>query len=886
MDMTYLEYCYADPYFYDTIRGASASSLGRVRRYRLQPDRDWSAWDIQRSGGWMHVGAPGAELPEQGWKIHCSATLENAQRLLEIVSDYCAAQGIPFKYLPTSADVIRSNVKYAPRGGSGKFITIYPVDAGETERILHDLDEEVGGEEGPYILSDLRYADGPLYVRYGAYKQQFVRNERDELVPALRRPDGELEPDHRMPVFSPPSWVETPAFVEAMKTSLGVSTRPDAFAYDIHEALHFSNGGGIYSATALGSGDRVVLKEARPHAGLAPDGRDAVQRLERERAFLERFRQLDQVVTPRDHFVQSGHHFLVEDLVEGLTLNKEMVTRNPLIRADQTRADRLAYRDWALAVMDDVEVAVRAFHAEGVVFGDLHPNNIIIDKEERPVFIDFEMAYTLDEDDVVAAGAPGYMAGDGRTGVPADMYSLGCMKLALFLPLTVLVPLDPPKLVQLVEQARRTFELPDSYCRAVLEHIGVDDRPAVSCLAAATREVIDAWDVSESEGVGAILGRIADGLWENADFSRADRIFPGDPRQFTENGVGIAFGACGNLLATPGDRMQSERVLDWIESATQGLTTPSFGFYDGIAGIAYTLRRFGRDTAADHLVDMLIQIDPEQLTSELYGGLSGIGLFLLEEARRAPRSELETALAKIRQVLTKRLQGPAEYIREVNGVPTAATGKAGLMHGWAGQALFWIGSYEATGDPGDLEHAVTAIDTDLSVCIEVDDGSLQVNEGWRTLPYVATGSLGIGLVLLRLRQHVQRSQDRVLLQKIVRCMGPDFAIQSNLFNGRAGFVYFLSVLAQTDDADLVEESELERHAAHLGTYAVLRKTGIHFPGEQIMRLSTDWASGSAGVHAVLERYRRVRFGTPVDTVGLPFIGLEPRDRVPDAFVTR
>ena len=72
----------------------------------------------------------------------------------------------------------------------------------------------------------------------------------------------------------------------------------------------------------------------------------------------------------------------------GITLNKAMVARNPLIRADQTREDRLAYRDWALGIMAEVEEALRSFHREGVVFGDLHPNNIIVTDEGRPVFID------------------------------------------------------------------------------------------------------------------------------------------------------------------------------------------------------------------------------------------------------------------------------------------------------------------------------------------------------------------------------------------------------------------------------------------------------------------------------------------------------------------
>jgi hypothetical protein len=57
------------------------------------------------------------------------------------------------------------NGKYAPRGSSGKIVTIYPADEVACERILADLGQLLDGEPGPYILGDLRYGAGPLYVR-------------------------------------------------------------------------------------------------------------------------------------------------------------------------------------------------------------------------------------------------------------------------------------------------------------------------------------------------------------------------------------------------------------------------------------------------------------------------------------------------------------------------------------------------------------------------------------------------------------------------------------------------------------------------------------------------------------------------------------------------
>ena len=50
--------------------------------------------------------------------------------------------------------------------------------------------------------------------------------------------------------------------------------------YRIEKALHFSNGGGVYAGTDTRDGRRVVLKEARPHAGLAADGQSRLSPLE------------------------------------------------------------------------------------------------------------------------------------------------------------------------------------------------------------------------------------------------------------------------------------------------------------------------------------------------------------------------------------------------------------------------------------------------------------------------------------------------------------------------------------------------------------------------------------------------------------------------------
>lgn len=880
MDMSYLPYCFADPQFYD--QPSRAKRGAGQQQYTLPRSVSWDGWTQQTSDGWHYVTPAGAKLPEQGWKIHASATLENANTILAEVADYCGRREIPFKFLPGKGDFMRANMKYASRSGSGKFITIYPADDAACQAIVEDLDQRIGGHDGPYILSDLRYSEGPLYLRYGGFAPMFVRDDDDRMVPAIRRPDGELEPDRREPTFLPPAWLDLPDFVRAQAAALGGSERPEEFPYQVIEALHFSNGGGIYRAKDLTNGAEVVLKEGRPHAGVGPDGVGAEKRLHREARFLDRLSDMPAVVTMDRTFACGGHEFLVEELVEGVTLQKELVVRSPLIKADSGRRERLAYRDWVLGVLGQVSDAVEEFHRRGVVFGDLHPNNVMVTPQDDARFIDFEMAYEVGETDVIPAGAPGFVAEDGRTGIDADRYSLGCMKLGMFVPLTVLLPLDPDKLHSMVATAQELFELGDEFCHSIIKDVALPEQAEQrSTLAARVGRLRDEWPISDASGREQIEAAIARGLDDSVDLSRADRVHPGDIRQFSEGGFGIASGACGVLLAHP-DSPHREEILDWVVDAIGDLRRPSFGFYDGLAGAAWTLRQFGRTRASEETLDRLLEGDLSQLTGDLYSGLAGIGIMLMdldaELAGDGPATHTSRSHAHetIRGLMQERLTEPRDgIVRQVNGQATVAVDRGGLLHGMTGQALYWIRSFERTGQSADLDRAKRALDQDIDLLVSAPDGSLQLNEGWRVLPYLGTGAIGVALAAMRYLQHRQDPDLVDVVVGVERNLTASFAAQSNLFNGRAGFVYFARRLLDSGLAKTTTPAEVDRQSELLGIHALTHKAGMVFPGEQLMRLSADWATGSAGVLATLRLIdAESGVGVPQD-FRYPMVGIDP-----------
>ncbi len=329
MDKRYELFCLADPLFYDS----PSSSRAAKQEFAVASPPLPGGWTRTSLGEWQVQVPPGDPVPAQGWKIHVSASQDNAERVLEEIFDYCVPRRISFKFLRGPLALHIRNAKYAPRGSSGKLATIYPADDDSCERILAELDSIVGGEHGPYILSDLRYARGPLYVRYGAFLQQHCQAAGGELVPAIRDHTGQLVPDVRGPVFTVPDWVDLPQFLAPHLAARNAVTVQD-LPYQIEQALHFSNGGGVYLGTDSATGERVVLKEARPYAGLAPTAPTPSPGCGASTTSCGSCPAWTSCPAPAATLEAGEHHFLVMDHIDGAPLNSLYAYRHPLIEAE------------------------------------------------------------------------------------------------------------------------------------------------------------------------------------------------------------------------------------------------------------------------------------------------------------------------------------------------------------------------------------------------------------------------------------------------------------------------------------------------------------------------------------------------------------------------
>ncbi|MGO1051831.1 class III lanthionine synthetase LanKC [Crossiella sp. CA198] len=836
IEVEYEKYCFVDRYFYDS----PAHRTAAVERYPLVSAPLPPHWQRSRRESWVVLHPQGAPTPDQGWKIHVSATPDGAAEVLETVAADCLLHRVPFKFLDSRAAVLAHNAKYAARGASGKFITLYPADETEFARALHRLDPQLAGRSGPYILNDLRWGQGPLYVRYGGFTERYCLTAEGELVPALADPEGNLVPDQRGPKFSPPSWVALP---EVLRPHLDRRRARAGLPYRVLRPLHFSNAGGVYLAEEPDGSRQLVLKEARPHAGLDVDGHDAVHRLANEHAMLTLLAGLPGVPTVLGRFTCWEHEFLALSHVEGVPLATELVRRYPLATAGADDAAVAGYTQWALEVVAKVTAAVAALHERGVVFGDLHPMNIMVGPDGRITLLDFELAAPVSAATRAPLGAPGYTAPPGVGGFDVDHYALAALRLALFLPLNSLCALAPGKVRSLCAAVLARFPLPPEYVRPILARLcaGAGSPPP------STRDPVPPAFATGPADLARLRERITAAIVAAATPQRADRLFPGDIAQFAEDGLGLAHGAAGVLYAlhTSGSGRFPE-YEDWLLRALARRGAGRPGLFAGGHGIALVLAEFGHIETAREVLERLAAATEACTGADLYEGLSGIGLTLLHLGRVIGRSWLtEWGLDLADRVAALVLAG----------VAAMPFGAPGLTRGGAGVALFLSRAHAEGGADELLDAAGRALHRDLQHAELTADGALQVRAGRRLLPYLAAGTAGIALAmaeLLRLRP------DPVFtgaLPAVQRALEAEFTIHSGLFTGRAGLVCALAALRGLPgvDGDRVQDT-LRGHVSRLAWHAVPHGGGLAFPGDALLRLSHDLATGSAGVllalHAV------------------------------------
>jgi serine/threonine protein kinase len=183
--------------------------------------------------------------------------------------------------------------------------------------------------------------------------------------------------------------------------------------------------GCVYKVTDRAHGNRVLaVKELHPNKLPADKARDAVVQFQTEARILTHISHPN-LPKVSDYFTEAGAYYIVMEYIYGKTLKNILDARS-----GKPLGEREAL-SWALQICRAVHF-LSVQKPRPIVFRDLKPSNIMIDRIGRVKLIDFGIARFFKQDkieDTYVYGTPGYAApeqyGIGQTDVRSDLFSLG-----------------------------------------------------------------------------------------------------------------------------------------------------------------------------------------------------------------------------------------------------------------------------------------------------------------------------------------------------------------------------------------------------------------------------------------------------------------------------
>lgn len=684
--------------------------------------------------------------PRQGWKLHLSATTRNADDVLAAALPFLLDRHVGFKFVRAPNMLETLNSARSHRGGSGKFVTIYPA-AEDVVEISDGLASILAEFEGPAILSDRRVQPGSIvHYRYGSFVGERVFTVDGMLIHVLRDPNDEAHEDRREAWFVLPDWVTDPfdkAKTQAIKPDKlaertdGTTPRPVVLdgRYIVTTAIRHSNRGGVYFATELATGREVVVKEARPFtgtvSGLAPD-----EAIRHEFRMLQLLQPAITCPEPLELFEQQGHLFLVESKLDGESLEQRVYEAGGIVAASLPIVKQLEIIDKLVELTDQC-------HSLGVILEDLKPSNIMINHDDDLALVDPETAIYLADrdprhirggtqefsspehmsgafptpaDDVYSMGATIFMVATGRAPSPAwnsvsrsiDYVGAtarnrsileGCVRSGMStgwiarLVLDLMTPpCDRPTLRVVRERLRQSDGLALDRSLLASTHRFGDSRQGVgSDVAARCRSLardILAWLLREGDGE-------VPGSWPQ---SVAGEGYDDLCVQTGLSGVGLAYLALGRAgLMECLDPV--ERLADRVDAAIgDGRARPP-GLYFGVAGSAVFLAEAGAVLGRDDLVrrsrSLLHAVTADRLAHvDICHGVAGVGIAHLATAAVDADTPFEPVLAGYASMLCDGADLSSGHPRWVCSTDPRSifAEKAfwGFAHGSAGIAYFLL----------------------------------------------------------------------------------------------------------------------------------------------------------------------------------------------------
>lgn len=803
-------------FFYSTVK-----NYKETKDFKLNVSLN-RKWKVESNKYWRYVLYQPDTLPLQGWKIHLSSTVQQAQKMLDVVIPFLVKEKISFKFVPNVEAVIYQNAKYADRSESGKFITIYPHDDKQFAFLLGRLKLLTDQFDlGPYILSDQNWQESNVYFRYGGFKAIYIQSKNGEKIPAIINPDGQKVVDERVPFYQKPNFVKNLAIFDK-NTFPPEETFKPLRKYEIKEALHFSNAGGVY--LAVKNGKKYILKEGRSAAGLDANGLDGFTRIEKEARILEKLSTIPAVVNYNDNFVAWRHNFLVEEYIDGELLEDFLPVSFPFLVSEKNKKEK--YIRKAKNILIQLKNAINLIHEKGLALGDISLSNIILTNNGQVRLIDLESAEPINKKYNPGLTTVGFVSPNARTFGDADNFALMRIAYYLFLPIEPVTDIGPKIITKQKSWIEKYFG------KEIIDFLKMFDLKKKSSKTIFVPKFLDV--PNENMNVNNlskfVLG-LRNGILNNLNFNQL-QLVPGVVSSDPVDWLNMEEGAMGVIWALYKNTGHINfRLENWIHEYTSQIihiakNTTKLGLFNGLSGIASILFKIGKKDVAEKLFELICKkVNLEMNDVSLDSGLSGIAL--------AINNCCPDIAHKIYNTLIKRW----------NELQNIKDEDVGLLTGWAGVSyLAWKLGHKSKAE--EILFKIIELTADSKNNFLIADNSRGFT---RLIPYLENGVFGIALLL---HEYIAKDSslfgDCSILDRLKDSSFNYCTYMGTLISGYAGVIPLAYSFAKDGDFKLLDYS-----LSAMNLYLVGKENEIMIPGKFGYKLGLGYAYGSAGILTVL-----------------------------------
>jgi serine/threonine protein kinase len=851
--------------------------------------------------------APDAVSRPYGWKLHLSATPLSASTVLARAAEVLVREGCSFTFGTDIHRVARHGDIWYDRGSAGEFLAAYPRDDEQCRALAAQLHQVTEGLAGPRILSARQLHPGSLlHYRFGEFTRETVFTDDGMFESWMTGPDGSTFQDRPHARFSPPPWAGALFPEDPPQTPASPHSRLLGGRFLVRKALRHTSRGSVYLTQDRHSGADVVVKQARAHTDVRPDGTDARDRLRREARMLDLLAPSG--IAPRRlaQFEERGDLFVAEERIPGQSL---------LAWAAQRAGDGAGLGTFAAkAIAFQLVSLLETVHRAGLVIRDLSPAHVLVTPAQEVRLVDVEHMAELGREQ--AATTPqGFTApeaavpDDATTGVcflpepSADCYSLG---VTLFCMLTSL----PPQWVSGRHHVRRR----DLDLRRTLTQIARSHPVLTSFIDAivglTAADALERWSLADCDHflrAVTVTGTPApapapelsrprpedlDELLANSVAYLQRSITPHEPALWPRSPLvddhgdpcSAWWGAAGPLAALTrvapllddkSLRSTVEKAAAWIDERLFAVPRLLPGLCMGRSGTAWALhdagRLLGEDILVARAVDLAKQLSTRWPIPDVTHGLSGAGMAYLHLWQTtADTALLDRALNCAEAVLAAAHRDGDAWTwptpRDINS-HVAGANRYGFAHGVAGVGTLLLAAAGAAAQQGQRATAERFMGAALGAGRTLADAALVRDDGAAWWPVEiqgkpvaqgswCNGSVGIGTFLIRLwaatgEQHFLDLAEGAAATAFSR----RWLVSVGACCGLSGQGHLLLDLAELTGKELFRTQA--HHLAGILHAQRSEQDGIEVPWPS--PIGAGYAQGAAGV---LDFLTRLRHGGP------------------------